>query len=355
VFRKYDQVPIVQTSINPDDTNNSNKFATAYYQSGQSTGQYMWSRFTDVGLVNPLYLNPPPNNISLADRAFLPDFSLANGTQAWIWNGATIPANNTPAGGGGQTVFCFHTDHPDLNNPSTAIQTNASNLQLPDINIDPATGLAVASETVTAFRHATYVNTVSNNGKYSPQLGYYQAFPQNTNVPPAVYPNPYTPSNITEFPDKFGFLTNDRYLIGSNTVGSYLFLGPSVFNQLNVNGIDARAARSVETGDENAIIIPVIFQYRMEDYYGTAGGAGAGIVGGYDPSVSVPPKNLTYIRRIGVDIYAQDEAAFSFDIQVTAVYKKTSLSQVVATATPSVNKELQNIVYTKETIKTLQS
>jgi len=236
---------------------------------------------------------------------------------------------------------------------SLGITFQAANLQLPTVSIDPSTGYAVAPEAVGAFRHAALVNSMASNGVPSAQLSYRQSFLQN--VGPAPFTTSYAVTNPSELPDKFGFLSNDRFLIGSNTVGSYLFLGPSVFNQLNVKGIDARSTKTVEIGDENAIIIPVVFQYRMEDYYGTSGGAGAGIVGGFNPSVTVPPKNLTYIRRIGVDIYAQDEPAFSFDIQVSAVYKKSSLSQVIATATPTVNKQLQNIVYTKETIKTLQS
>jgi hypothetical protein len=54
-------------------------------------------------------------------------------------------------------------------------------------------------------------------------------------------------------------------------------------------------------------------------------------------------------------VYAQDEAPFSIDIQVSAAYKKTSLTQVTATAVPAINKELQNVVYSKDTIKTLTS
>jgi hypothetical protein len=135
-----------------------------------------------------------------------------------------------------------------------------------------------------------------------------------------------------------------------------MFLGPSTFNQLNVNGVDSRSTFTVNSGDENAILIPVIFQWRMEDFYGDDTGTGAGIVGGFgNPAYPVAPKNLTYGKRIGIDIYAQDEPAFSFDIQVNAIYKKTSLSQVVASATPAVNKELQNIVYSKDTIKTLST
>ena len=168
-----------------------------------------------------------------------------------------------------------------------------------------------------------------------------------------TYPTSYPVNDYNELPEKFGFVDNDRFLVGRKTCGSYMFLAPSTFNQLNVNGIDARSTKTVNTGDDNAIIIPVIFQFRMEDYHGTPGGAGAGIIGGWFNGTA--PTNLTYGRRIGIDIYAQDEPAFSFDIQVSAVYKKTSLSQVVATATPTVNKQLQNIVYTKDTIKTLKS
>jgi hypothetical protein len=94
----------------------------------------------------------------------------------------------------------------------------------------------------------------------------------------------------------------------------------------------------------------------MEDYYGGPGGAGAGIIGGYNTAVGqVAPSNLTYGRRIGLDIYAKDEAIFSFDVQVGAIYKKTSISQVVASAVPTETKEVENITYTKDTIKSLNS
>jgi hypothetical protein len=89
----------------------------------------------------------------------------------------------------------------------------------------------------------------------------------------------------------------------------------------------------------------------MEDYNGPSGGVGTGIVGGFD--LTPPPKNLTYSRRLGIDVFAQDETVFSFDIQVSATYKKTSLSQVVAAAVPTVNKEISKIVYSKNTIKNL--
>ena len=342
-FRKYDQTAIVQPSIGGSDTNNANKYATAFYQSGQASGQFIYSRYKDVGLVNDLYDLP-------ANRYYAPTFT---GTVAntYIWNGATIPALGLPSGGGWINGFCVHKQHPLLQNPTTAITANGGNLQLPPIPIDSTTKFPIAPEGVSAFRHSYGIDLESKtvNG-YSPQLGYKQAFLQNT-----TSASPYTPISLSELPDKFGFLDYDRYLVGYQTCGSYLFIAPSTFNQLNVNGVDARSTFTVNSGDDNAILIPVIFQWRMEDFFGDDTGTGAGVVGGYgNPVYPVPPKNLTYGKRIGIDVYAQDEPAFSFDIQVSAIYKKTSLSQVVASATPTVNKELQNIVYSKDTIKTLK-
>lgn len=347
-FRKYDQTPIVQPSVGVNDTNNSNKYATAFYQSGQTKGQYAYSRYKDVGLTNDLYFTVATNL-----RAYTPPTPVTSvGGVTWVWDG-TYDSNGLPNSGGTTkgtlTNFCVHTDHPLLNDGNS---TTFNNLQTKNVTIDPATGLPQSPEIVSAFRHANGLELEVNNvNGFRPQLSYYQNFLTNTKAG-ATYPAAHTPS-ITELPDKFGFIDNDRYLIGSNTCGSYLFLGPTTFNQLNVSGIDARATKEVATGDGNAIVIPIIFQFRMEDYYGGSGGAGAGIIGGY--SGNTPPKNLSYGRRIGVDIYVQDQAPFSFDVQVNASYKKTSVSQITAAATPTVNKKLQNVVYDKNTIKNLYS
>jgi hypothetical protein len=343
-FRKYDQTPIVQPSIGGSDTNNANKYATAFYQSGQASGQFIYSRYKDVGLVNDLYESP-------TTRYYVPSF-LGSTANTYIWNGAAIAAGGTPSGGGKLNGFCVHREHPLLKQPVTNITLNGANLQLPLINIDGTTKYPIAPEGVSAFRHSYGIDLESKtvNG-YSTQLSYGQSFLQNTSN--AIT---YQPTSLDELPDKLGFLDYDRYLVGYQTCGSYLFLAPSTFNQLNVNGVDARSTYTVNSGDDNAILIPVIFQWRMEDFYGDDTGTGAGLLGGYgNPVYPVPPKNLSYGKRIGIDVYAQDEPAFSFDIQVSAIYKKTSLSQVVASATPSVNKTLQNIVYSKDTIKTLKS
>jgi hypothetical protein len=65
----------------------------------------------------------------------------------------------------------------------------------------------------------------------------------------------------------------------------------------------------------------------MTDYYGV-GSSGIGKIGGFEKDIS-EPTNLTFAKKIGLDLYVKDEAPFSFDILVKASYARESLTQVV--------------------------
>ena len=98
----------------------------------------------------------------------------------------------------------------------------------------------------------------------------------------------------------------------------------------------------------------------MTDYYGpsissSSSAGGNGIVGGYNPSSTIPPKNLTYVRQIGIDLYQRDKQTFSFDIQVSATYKKDSLIQLYETGLPVAIKDVKQVTYDKATIKRIFS
>jgi hypothetical protein len=159
-----------------------------------------------------------------------------------------------------------------------------------------------------------------------------------------------------QLPDKFGFISNDRYLVGKNTCGSYLFVAPSTFDQLLVDGTDYRAVRTVGTGENNAIQIPIVYQFRMTDYAGDNTGTGTGFIGGYDTSKGgALATQLNYAKKIGIDIYVKDTTVFSFDIFVTSTYKRESLAQRVDEIQTSLVKTQENITYDKNSIKNLTS
>ena len=364
-YRKYDYVPVVNLGIGTDDTNNANPITASFYQSGQILGQFLYSRYTDVGLTNPLYGQT-------ATRSFIPDYGPAvvvsagatasgvyGATAPWVWDIATtVTPGVTATGDGRLTNFCIHQQHPALNNLSAPV--SISSLQLPTVNVDTNTGLPQAPEILSEFIQSTYFN-IAAPAKLTSNKPLQLCYRDNNLNITAPYPSTYTPASVGEMPNKFGFVSNDRYLVGSQTVGSYLFLGPAQFNQLLVNGVDARAYKEVSPGQDNAIVIPIVFQYRMTDYFGpwisstitSAAAGGLGVLGGYDPQRTGTYRNLSYTKKIGLDVYQQDEPVFSFDVQVSTTYKKDSIAQLDALSVPEVAQIVENISFTKSSVQTL--
>jgi hypothetical protein len=327
---RYDIVPLVNTSISNADTNNSNKIASAFYQSGQLKSQYLYNRYTDIGLAKNLYIEPTTR--------YLEPTPPAAGSTSYVWSGSW--SSGAPSGNGILTDFCIHIQHP-------AIQavTTYTYLQTPDIAI--MGGKPQSPEAVSAFRHAFNFNATNSNYE---QITYKNNWPTT-----ALVDGVYRPA-FAELPDKFGFIDNDRYLIGKNTCGSYLFPAPATFDQLLVDGTDYRAVKNVGTGETNAVQIPLIYQFRMTDYAGDNTGTGTGFVGGYDSSKGGAfASQLNYAKKIGIDIYVKDTTVFSFDVFVTSTYKRESLAQRVDEIQTSLVKTQENITYNKNSIKNLTS
>lgn len=333
--RRYDIVPVVNTSIAQADTNNSNKISSAYYQSGQLKSQFLYSRYTDIGLSKALYVQYPV-------RSYTPTIPIA-GSTSFVWQGNYTAG--VPTGGGALSDFCIHTQHPALYGVPPLLFFP---LQTPSILAESG-GFPQAPEVVSAFRHAFNFNAGLKNNE---QLSYQNNWTANA---PASITAPFS-TVLNMLPDKFGFIDNDRYLIGKFTCGSYLFVAPSTFDQLLVDGTDFRAIRDLGTGDSNAIQIPIVYQFRMTDFAGDNTGTGTGYVGGYDSTPGwTPPSQLNYAKKIGIDIYVKETTVFSFDVLVTATYKRESLAQRVDEIQTSLVKTRENITYSKTSIKDLIS
>ena len=75
------------------------------------------------------------------------------------------------------------------------------------------------------------------------------------------------------------------------------------------------AKKTVEFGQENAITVPLVFQMRAQDKLG--------YVGGWRAAGNL--KNITYKKKLGIDVQVKNEELFSFDVLVSGSYTKTSL------------------------------
>lgn len=115
---------------------------------------------------------------------------------------------------------------------------------------------------------------------------------------------------------KNGFVPEDQYLLGGRSCGSFLYLSPLNVDSLTVDSPNKNGKKIVVGGNNNAITIDLVFQYRMTDYYGE-GSTGTGRVGGILDNTLT---NLTYSKKIGLDIIDFAKNEFQFDIEVYAKY-----------------------------------
>ena len=275
-------------------------------QSAQVKGQIIYSRERDLTLGTLLYDNPSV----VTDQAFLP-LPLESGASAesFVWNGSeTIGSVN---GGGYLTKFCAHVNHPDLIAGSDYMSKfddyqNYAYVYptLPKYTIETSSGYMYYP----VFYHSAYFNLQATETNGIKQLSF----------------QPYTPksvgsfANLSNFPRKLGFKTTDKYLIGRNTCGSYLFLAPQFHKDLYNGSVIYNEAMIVKKGSSYKILIPFMFQFRMTDYHGI-GDTGNGIIGGYGSSSAL---NLLYEKKLGFDIAIKNQDLFSFDVKVEAQYKK---------------------------------
>lgn len=102
------------------------------------------------------------------------------------------------------------------------------------------------------------------------------------------------------------FHKNDKFLVGQNSCGARLFMKIPNMENIQVNGSSSNSIRILDPGDQNVILIPITFQFRMTDALGNIDGKGANIL-----------SNLEYRKKIGFDMIIADEK-FKFDIEVFA-------------------------------------
>lgn len=127
--------------------------------------------------------------------------------------------------------------------------------------------------------------------------------------------------------DIMQFSDNDKFLVGKNSCGSKLFMRISDIQNIQVSTSDASSSVTLHNGESNALMIPIVFQYRMTDAKGRING---------DHSLSLSASNVEYNKKIGIDLNVGNEL-FKFDINVNAKFRQTTLSASSATNNTIIN------------------
>jgi len=335
---RYGDISISITSLNPSNiipvgaqTATITSFQLLQqappYMSANENGQFIYPRWKSVGLDTSYYnaavtpsgsynylgtLDPttgyylPLNNsavVPFAPSSTTPTYN-NGGLNGGVWSGGITGSTGSYVGVGNGYIaeFCISKDHPALANGNPNSTTDVfTQLITPDFS----NGTVVYPY----FRHSDYfyVDTTSTN--FATQLGW-------SPVESTFATGPTASRSDAMYPNKLGFTENDRYLIGKYTCGAYLFLGPPTASTIQVEGSTALASRYVQQGVANAINVPLIFQFRATDYLG--------YIGGY--RLNGNPSNITYQKKIGVDIQVRNTAPFSFDLVATGSFKQETLA-----------------------------
>lgn len=128
---------------------------------------------------------------------------------------------------------------------------------------------------------------------------------------------------------KIGYEDNDRYRNGSSSCDSYLFMSPLNHSSIQVDGDTNRSSKLIKSNE--SIQVPIIYQYRMEDYDGKI--FGVKNLKSSDETV----KNAKYANIIGIDIWLNTfiDTPKQYDIVVYSTYSKDN-----STSTGSVTKKI---------------
>ena len=292
---KYDMVPSLYQNATAPEFASTNFLNEAPNQSAQLKGQFMYSRFKDVANSSQLYAT---SNLDTSDTSgaiaheyamydIRPDNISGGPADSFIWTGdwdsnddpvVTSTSILSTAGISYNSSILLHKDHPEINGLTQTI-TNA-----PAYYNDIYDG---------GLKH-TQSKAAKVNGQ---QMAYFYDNSANRTV-------------------KMAFEPNDQYLLGGNSCGAYLFMSPLSIDTLSVDADNTSGKYTVKTGENNAVSVDIVFQYRMTDYAGAAESS-LGLLGGITGST---PTNLTYSKRIGLDILDSENNKFSFDLEVFAKY-----------------------------------
>ena len=371
-IRKYDLTPIILT--NPSVTSTTRYGQTVSvppYQSTQNRNQFIYSRYSDVSddATFYSYINPAGDYTFNLDT--IENFNAtavanqSNPTTEFVWGGgfdqAGLPltASGFPFGDNTlevsiahphvQSYAAYRAAYIALTGDTATLPVNPPATVAPNIiSVDCTTASGNGTAAV-LFRNSKFapLKIDQNNGK---QQAIYlnekltdlntlsttlqpafdsgqslQASPSMTSVALANLWDPAQGANYVDFSRnaKSSFDTFDQYTLGQQSCGSYLFISADDHENIQVDGDSIQSREVVQFGQQNSLNIPLVFQYRMTDYFGLTTGSGIGNIGGDSSGSTV---NLTYSKKIGFDIFPMNQDPVQFDVEVFAKYRSDRLS-----------------------------
>jgi hypothetical protein len=339
----YDMVPIVYQNLDSEDVGigSPSYFNESPIQSMQLKGQFIYSRYKNIANDDGLYLNETDGQSGDIDHL---DISGVDSYEYGISTAYNIPQPSTVTDTGNTDLE--YKDFTSLslpdNQPSGSplddfiwnghigdepaegpdgktrglIETSLVGTDIYDSNILIHIDHPIATGGFNALEIAS--NGFISMPKTTPRRSS-DSFGKKQTPFRAILAKNNEGEFIARKALKNSFEPNDQYLLGAKSCGSFLYISPLSKQSIVVDSSNKRGKKVIPGNSENSIVVDLVFQYRMTDYYGV-GSTGSGKVGGVSSNTF---GNLTYSKKIGIDILDSNDNDFQFDIEVYSKYKAT--------------------------------
>lgn len=333
---KYDLVPVVYQNLDATETA-ENWFNNSPLQSSQLRGQFMYSRFMNLANDNGLYLQDSDGingDIDSSDTSGYDKYEYGINDAYKITRQNGDPIGEILNSGGSKTFFdAVQGSYTGNGTPGVDFIWNGKTgalsglIQTSQITPNDYDNGIFIHENHSLVDSGLEALDIAKNG----MVGFPKTMPRRAED---IYGKQQTPFKLTPTISQTGpggatygtrtaiknsFEPNDQYLLGGHSCGSFLYLAPLSKDSLVVDASNKRGKKIIEGNSANSITVDLVFQYRMTDYHGTGNETG-GRVGGI---IGNTLQNLTYAKKIGIDILDSNGNDFQFDVEVYAKYKAT--------------------------------
>ena len=348
---RYDLVPINLTNPEVIDFQIG---SPSMYQSAQCRGQFVYSRFRNIGDTFDMYANKSSvlgkpdfdENASFTDSEntyVIPNDTLdITKKQIEIYNqltGSNVKDDVTNLEGIEKIIYRLPKTwkKPD----SASVKNLKNDRTLVRINNLTNTDVVAKSMKKVSARLSNLSNENSSIFTIIPKIQSAYGFADLGKIYEDDLTFDNTDDNGTTYitTHKIGYEDRDKLATGPNSCNSYLFLSPVNHSEIQVDGDTLDSTKSLK-GNES-LRVPIIYQFRMTDANGDIFGDKK--IG--DDETKAIVKNTKYANIIGIDIWTDRNALKpkQYDIIVYSTYGSTLDTNTNRTKTSSTQTLLNNL------------
>ena len=324
------------------------------YQSAQCRGQFVYSRFRNIGDTFDMYANTSVSGKPVFDEnaSFTAsentygvdksDEAIITKTQIEIYNqltGSNVKDDVTNLEGIEKIIYRLPKTwkKPD----SASVKNLKNDRTLVRINNLTNTDVVAKSMKKVSARLSNLSNENSSIFTIIPKIQSAYGFADLGKIYEADLTFDNTDDNGTTYitTHKIGYEDRDKLAIGKDSCNSYLFLSPVNHSEIQVDGDTLDSTKSIKSNE--SLRVPIIYQFRMTDANGHI--FGDRLIG--DDETKAIVKNTKYANIIGIDIWTDRNALKpkQYDIIVYSTYGSTLETNTNRTKTSSTQTLVSNV------------